>query len=423
MNETATRDTSSSEVTRYASAVIIMHWLMAAGIFMMLGSGLVMTYLELEQSFAFKLYQWHKGGGVLILLALAIRIFMRLVSTSPKLPASFPKLEQIAAKLDHIGLYVVMIVMVASGWVMVSSSPYGLPTLVFGWFEWPHIPGLAANKLIEGLAKDTHFFAAIGIGLLLAGHIAAVIKHRMVDHENLLTRMWWSTRSMWWLVPMVLIPFLIIVFAQGTPVSNTPQVALQESDIQDAKEPLVADHSDVTEAKTESQVALDQHRFIVDYPASYVRFTGTHAGNQFEGAFSEWQADIHFNPDGLDESHINATFITKTALTGNSLYDGTLPQEDWLNVTAYPEALFRSTQITYLQDNNYRIEGDLTIRNVTHPISFEAQISDLIVMPVQVDATFAIDRIRFEMGLASDKNADWVSKDITISLRLKAQRG
>ena len=54
MNETATRDTSSSEVTRYASAVIIMHWLMAAGIFMMLGSGLVMTYLELEQSFAFK---------------------------------------------------------------------------------------------------------------------------------------------------------------------------------------------------------------------------------------------------------------------------------------------------------------------------------------------------------------------------------
>lgn len=181
---------------RYNSIVIILHWLMAIGFLLMLGSGVAMKYGDLEQSLVFQMYQWHKGGGVLLLLAVGLRIIVRIVSmaqgTVPSLPDTFPVFEKMAAHAGHAGLYFCMLAMPLSGWVMVSASIYGLPTIVFGLFEWPHIPGLEGKEQVEEGAETLHFIFAILFALLIAGHIAAVIKHAMIDHENLLRRMWWS---------------------------------------------------------------------------------------------------------------------------------------------------------------------------------------------------------------------------------------
>ncbi len=187
---------------RYNSVAIILHWVMALAFFTMLGSGLAMTYLEFEdKQFQFKLYQWHKAGGVLLLIAFVLRIGWRLATKVPKLPAKFSDLDKKLAKLGHWGLYFVMFAMPMTGWLMASSSQYGLPTIVFGWFEWPHmhevIPSLAkieANESIEGFAKDAHFYLAIAFGLMIAAHIIAVIKHIVKDNENLLPRMWWTKK-------------------------------------------------------------------------------------------------------------------------------------------------------------------------------------------------------------------------------------
>ncbi|MEM6811794.1 MAG: cytochrome b [Pseudomonadota bacterium] len=180
---------------RYNSVAIILHWAMALGFFLMIGSGIAMTYLPIDPSVKFNLYQWHKSGGILLLLAFGLRILWRLISEFmnkiPPLPQSFSKLEKIAAKAGHWGLYAFMIAMPLSGWVMVSSSVYGLPTIVFGWFEWPHIPNIQANEGIENVAKTAHFiFALLFIGMILV-HIAAVIKHAVKDNENLMPRIWW----------------------------------------------------------------------------------------------------------------------------------------------------------------------------------------------------------------------------------------
>ena len=181
---------------RYNSIAIILHWVMAIGFLMMLGSGVAMSYIELEQSLKFNLYQWHKGGGVLLLIAFVLRFGWRIVSQVkgwiPALPEDFPKLEKLAAKAGHWALYVLMIAMPLTGWLMVSASVYGLPTVVFGWFEWPHIPGVEGNEALNKLAKDLHFYLAIAFGLTIAGHIGAVVKHKIVDGENLMNRMWWS---------------------------------------------------------------------------------------------------------------------------------------------------------------------------------------------------------------------------------------
>lgn len=172
---------------------------MAVGFIMMLASGIIMIYVPIEKSLQFKLYQWHKAVGVLLFLAFFVRIIWRLISHAmqhiPALPAHFSYLEQWMAKFGHLSLYGLMLMMPLSGWVMVSASVYGLPTIVFDWFEWPHIPGIQGNKTIEARAKEAHFYLSISFGLMITLHIAAVIRHWVKDKENLMIRMLWTTKK------------------------------------------------------------------------------------------------------------------------------------------------------------------------------------------------------------------------------------
>ena len=174
---------------RYNNVAIALHWVMAISFFLMLGSGLAVEYLDLAKSLKFKMIQWHKSLGVLLLAAFVIRLGWRLLHKPPALPATIHGVEAIAAKLGHAALYVCMLAVPLTGWAMVSSSPYGLPTIVFGWFTWPHIPGIAGNDAVSGAAKTAHWLLAWAFLLCIAGHVAAVIKHAVLDKENLLPRM------------------------------------------------------------------------------------------------------------------------------------------------------------------------------------------------------------------------------------------
>jgi cytochrome b561 len=174
---------------RYHALAITLHWVMALCFFAMLTSGLAMENLELEKSFQFQLYQWHKSLGVLLLISFFLRLAVKLLTSAPALPDQMKPLEKKAAKVGHWAFYGWMLLLPLSGWVMVSSSPYGLPTIVFGWFEWPHIPGINAREDIEERAELAHVVLAYSFIFLISVHIAAVIKHYVVEKHNLLPRM------------------------------------------------------------------------------------------------------------------------------------------------------------------------------------------------------------------------------------------
>ncbi len=177
---------------RYNSVAIALHWVMALAIFIMLASGVAMEYAPLDQNLKFNMYQWHKGGGVLLLLAVVFRIIWRFATARPDIPETFNPIERKAAHLGHWALYAFMLIMPLSGWMIVSTSVYGLPTIVFGWFEWPHIPNVQGNEMLHEGAELIHLVIAILLALALVAHIGAVVKHAVKDGHNLLPRMWWS---------------------------------------------------------------------------------------------------------------------------------------------------------------------------------------------------------------------------------------
>lgn len=269
------RENKKSAPFKYNNLAIVLHWVMAACFFVMLGSGFIMANFEINQLLKFQIYQWHKAGGVILLLAVILRLSWRLISgfrgQIPALPSNLTTFEQWAAKLGHWGLYALMFAIPVSGWAMVSSSVYGLPTIVFGLFEWPHIPGIAENERLEKIAKFAHLCLAILFALMILIHVAAVIKHALKDKINLIPRMWWGG-----FVFIFACLFFISteVYAENYTVDPPPKVGLAFQETMQVK-PLKAGLSVGTLQyslilKIYKQASLLQH-FIQNQPKQEMR--------------------------------------------------------------------------------------------------------------------------------------------------------
>lgn len=180
---------------RYNSLSIVLHWSIALAILFMFASGLYMVNADISKADQYRLFQIHKASGVVVLWALIVRIGARVFTQAPALPDALNQQQVFRAKLGHVLLYVALVTMPMSGWLMVSASPFGLPTFVFvDWIKWPHIPGVARNKTIEVLANNVHWITASVLGTLIVGHVSALYWHIKKHNINLINRMWWNKK-------------------------------------------------------------------------------------------------------------------------------------------------------------------------------------------------------------------------------------
>jgi cytochrome b561 len=181
--------------THYTAVAITLHWLTAIAILGLLVAGLWMTDAIKQpetKALAYKVYQWHKALGLTVLVLSIARLAWRLMNPPPPLPEGMSGFERFAARITHVAFYALIIGMPLTGWAMVSASPFGLPTIVFGLFEWPHIPWLAAiddKKPVEAVFRNAHEALGLALMALLALHVAAALKHHFVNRDEVLVRM------------------------------------------------------------------------------------------------------------------------------------------------------------------------------------------------------------------------------------------
>lgn len=177
----------------YSRISITLHWLIAlllVGNFVggLLLEDLINSSVPAERQLGFTIVQLHKSMGLTILMLSLLRLLTRLAVGTPPLPAHMTPVERSLARLTHWGFYAVMILVPLSGWVMVSASPLGFPTIWFGLFEWPHLP-VETSKATSGAAAEVHeVIAFLGAGLFVL-HVAGALKHHFLDRDDVLARM------------------------------------------------------------------------------------------------------------------------------------------------------------------------------------------------------------------------------------------
>lgn len=172
---------------KYAISSRIIHWIMAALIIFMLGLGLYMAdYLPKDAPNRLEIYGLHKSLGALALIFILIRVINRFIFKSPALPNSLPKLEKTLAHIGHIALYILMIAAPLSGYLM--SNSFGYPVQLFS-ISLPVL--ISANFEAAKFFKEAHEVSTTLLMIVVAVHIAAVIKHRFFDkpENDVLKRM------------------------------------------------------------------------------------------------------------------------------------------------------------------------------------------------------------------------------------------
>ncbi len=161
---------------KYHFFLRILHWFMAICILGLIACGWYMDGLDREAPNKFTFYAWHKSFGVLMILAVVLRIVLRLVTRIPPLPESLPPSEKLLAHGAHLLLYVGMIAVPVSGFVMSMAGGHGVS---FFGIKLPEI--IAKNESAAGLAHNVHDILPYILLGVIALHIAGALKHRFMD--------------------------------------------------------------------------------------------------------------------------------------------------------------------------------------------------------------------------------------------------
>ena len=118
------------------------------------------------------------------------------------------------------------------------------------------------------------------------------------------------------------------------------------------------------------------------------------------GSFSDFEGAAHLNTADPSASAVALRIRTATIDTGVPDRDVHLRSPDFLDVERYPEILFASSTVEQLDDELYRVTGDLTIKDVTRPVSVDFALTGSALDP------WGNLRIGFEGALAI-KRSDW----------------
>lgn len=177
----------------YSTVAITLHWLIAAGV--LTNIGLAWYFNTLSRTEQFGPVALHKSIGITVLLLTLVRIGWRLANPPPPLPDHMQAWERWAAKATHFVFYVFLIAMPLSGWAWVSTSPLlkHHPTVLFGILPWPALPtpGLDSDQVhaASKLFGRTHSVLALIAYATIALHVAAALKHQLIDRDDVLARM------------------------------------------------------------------------------------------------------------------------------------------------------------------------------------------------------------------------------------------
>lgn len=180
-------DNTSTSSARYARGSVILHWLIALLIVLNFVAAWVSEDMPKEQ--AGMIMGNHKAIGITVLLLTVLRVIWRLMHKAPPLADTLASWEVALSKVTHLLLYVLMLGIPMSGWLMHSAYTGGQPVSWFGLFNWPGLP-LVQDKATAHSFGEGHEVMATAMLVLLALHVAGALKHRIVDKDrNALLRM------------------------------------------------------------------------------------------------------------------------------------------------------------------------------------------------------------------------------------------
>jgi len=162
----------------------LLHWSIAAVLLIQIPLAWYMTDLPLGPD-KFAKYALHKSFGMTLFTLAVVRLVWALIGKRPQLPPGTKLYEKILAKVTQGLLYLIVLVMPISGWIM--SSAANVPVTIFGVLTLPSL--VAPNEQLMESMEEVHEIQAIVLLTLVTVHFLAGLKHHFIDRDNVLHSM------------------------------------------------------------------------------------------------------------------------------------------------------------------------------------------------------------------------------------------
>ena len=162
--------------------------------------------------------------------------------------------------------------------------------------------------------------------------------------------------------------------------------------------------------------------FVVEGTHTFPRFSYSHFGYSTQlSRFNKTSGKVIYDKAAKTGS-VDIVIDTKSVDTGYATFDEHIQGEDFLDTAKYPTATFKSTKVNFDGDKPASIEGQLTLKGVTKPVTLT--VSSFHAMPhpmlkkdaIGANASTVIKRSEFNAG----KYAPNVGDEVTITVSLEA---
>ena len=162
--------------------------------------------------------------------------------------------------------------------------------------------------------------------------------------------------------------------------------------------------------------------YTIDSGHTFPRFSYSHMGLSTQlSRFSKTTGTVILDKTNKTGS-VDVVIDMKSVDTGLAAFNGHIQGEDFLDTAKYPTATFKSTKVVFDGDKPSAIEGDLTIKDVTKPVTLKVASYVNTLQPmlkreaIGADASTVIKRSDFRAG----KYAPNVGDAVTISIAIEA---
>lgn len=357
---------SKNPPQHYTATAKILHWGMAIVLLGLVALGIYMHDLPFSPE-KLQFYSWHKWAGVSAFFLVLFRLVWRITHRPPALPASMPTLLQWAAHAGHALLYILMLAIPLSGWLM--SSAKGFQTVWFGVLPLPDL--VAKDKALGESLATLHQGLNLLLGLTLLAHVGAALKHHFIDRDDILQRM---------------LPFgAAVVVGLGAAGSVGSAQAVEFRQVQADK--------------------------------STIGFSYQQMNVKMEGRFRQFTAQIAFDPAKPAAAKVSFNVALGSVDAGSGDADQELAGKSWFNTTQFPSAQFVASSVKALGNNQFEVAGKLTIKGQSRDIVIPAKLTPL-GNTAALDGTFTIRRGDFSIGEGSWAKWDIVANDVVVRFHL-----
>lgn len=178
-----------------------------------------------------------------------------------------------------------------------------------------------------------------------------------------------------------------------------------------------------TPQTTTSTWTVDTAHSIVEFAVKHMMLTTV------KGRFRDFSATLQIDEARPENSSVTATIDVASIDTNVPDRDAHLRSDDFLNADKFRHITFRSTRVERVEGDRWRVAGDLTIRDVTNPVTLDVEFEGRITDPWGNDraafsAETSISRKQFNVrwNQALETGGVVVGDNVKISLHIEAVR-